>query len=83
MVDSHSPFVTLGQIASALNEPLHRVQHVVNTRSSIHPIGRAGIIRVYDPTVIEEVRRELDRIDARRCNAAGSRSTAGPAGAQS
>ncbi len=57
---------TAGVIARELNEPLHRVQHVLNSRHHIQPVGRAGRLRVYSSCAVAQVRHELNAIDARR-----------------
>ena len=56
---------TVGQIARELGEPEHRVKHIVNSRQ-IESLGRVGIIRLFDPGVVDQVRAELEAIDARR-----------------
>lgn len=55
-----------GVIARQLKVPLHRVQNVLDTRSHIRPLARAGIIRLYDRAAVAMVRHELNAIDARR-----------------
>jgi len=56
---------TPGVLAELLGVPLHRVQHVLRTRSQIRPTARAGRLRLYDLEALELVRNELKRIDAR------------------
>lgn len=56
---------TVGEIARRLNEPLHRVEHVLRTRN-IKPIGLAGNCRVYAEGDVERVADELRRIDEAR-----------------
>lgn len=58
--------VTAGRIAQRLGEPLHRVTHVLNTRSHIRPAARAGRLRLYRLDAIAQVRHELNAMDARR-----------------
>ena len=61
---------TPGVIASQLNVPLGRVLYVLRTRSHfIHPIGRAGILRLYNQAAVDAVRDEL-RLMAERQEAA-------------
>ena len=56
---------TVGQIARDLGEPEHRVKHIVNSRR-IESLGRVGIIRLYGPSAVAQVRDALLAIDARR-----------------
>lgn len=58
--------ITPGVIAKELNEPLHRVLHVLRTRQYIRPSARAGTLRLYDREAIAMVRHELNTIDATR-----------------
>ena len=58
--------ITPGKIASEINQPLHRVSHVLATRAHIAPCARAGTIRLYSRSAIAQVRHELNAIDARR-----------------
>ena len=57
---------TPGVVATELNEPLHRVQYVLQTRPDIRPSARAGRLRLYDREAIARIRHELRAIDARR-----------------
>lgn len=57
---------TTGVIAKMLGVPLHRVQHILSTRPNIQPAARAGILRLYDNTAIEQIAHELEVIDAIR-----------------
>jgi hypothetical protein len=54
-------------IAAALAVPLHRVLHILATRSHIRPTARAGTLRLYDRRAVAMVRHELNASDARRC----------------
>jgi hypothetical protein len=65
--------ITPGIIAAELGEPLHRVLHVLGTRSHIRPSARAGTLRLYDRSAVAMVRHELNAIDARRCRKEGWR----------
>ena len=56
--------ITPGAIAREFNQPIHRVLHVLATRPAIRPAARAGRIRLYDRDAVEQVRREIARIDA-------------------
>ena len=58
--------ITPGVIAKELNEPLHRVLHVLRTRQYIRPSARAGTLRLYDRHAVALVRHELNAMDARR-----------------
>jgi len=58
--------ITPGTIAREINQPIHRVLHILATRSAIRPAARAGRIRLYDRQAIEAVRREIARIDENR-----------------
>ena len=71
MVRDVSSLMTLGELARKLGEPMHRVQHVVRTRSYIRPVGRAGILRLFSFDALEQVRAELVQIDAKRLRSAG------------
>lgn len=62
---------TPGVIARELNEPLHRVLHILNTRSHIRPVARAGILRLYSSDAVAKVRHELKAIDARQAASGG------------
>jgi len=63
--------ITPGTIAREINQPIHRVLHILATRSAIRPAARAGRIRLYDRQAIEVVRREIARIDETRTGADG------------
>ena len=58
--------ITPGVIAAQVQAPMHRVLHVLATRSHIKPAARAGTLRLYDRASVATVRRELSAIDARR-----------------
>lgn len=57
---------TPGIIARKLGVPLHRVQHVLRTRTHIQPAARAGNLRLFDRRAVAMIRHELNAIDARR-----------------
>lgn len=60
MVNGTPQLRTPGVIAEELGVPLSRVLYVLRTRShAIRPIGRAGILRLYDRSAVEAVRNEL------------------------
>jgi hypothetical protein len=56
---------TPGVIAEEVQEPLSRVLYALR-KLGIRPIGRAGILRLYDATAVEAVRRALRQMDACR-----------------
>ncbi|MFH1919894.1 MAG: hypothetical protein ABIP48_08425 [Planctomycetota bacterium] len=58
--------LTPGRIAEALGVPLHRVQHILSTRSQICPSARAGTLRLFDKAAVAQIEHELNAIDARR-----------------
>ena len=66
MTASIDSLVTPGDIARILREPLHRVDYILNTRNSIRPMRRAGIVRLFGPDAIDDVRQEITAIDAKR-----------------
>jgi hypothetical protein len=65
MSDTVPRLATVGLIVERLNVPLHQVQHVLRTRPHIRPLARAGITRLYSHIAIEQVRIELEAIQAR------------------
>jgi hypothetical protein len=57
---------TAGVIAAELDAPLTRVLYILRTRKHlIRPIGRAGVLRLYDRQAVEMVRNELREMDRR------------------
>jgi hypothetical protein len=67
MAANDSPHLrTPGVVARELGVPLHRVLHVLRSRSHIQPAARAGRLRLYDREAVAAVRHELNAIDARR-----------------
>lgn len=58
---------TPGVIADELGVPLSRVLYVLQKRShDIKPIGRAGVLRLYDRAAVDTVRNELRAMDQRQ-----------------
>jgi hypothetical protein len=58
---------TPGVIAEELGVPLSRVLYVLQKRArDIKPIGRAGVLRLYDRTAVEIVADELRSMDEQR-----------------
>ncbi len=49
---------TPGVIAAEIGAPLSRVLYILRTRD-IRPIGRAGILRLYDAEAVQRVRKAL------------------------
>jgi hypothetical protein len=67
MAESTPQLRTAGVIAAELGEPLGRVLYVLRSRSHlIRPIGRAGILRLYDRAAVEAVREALGEKDQRQ-----------------
>ena len=58
--------ITVGVIAVELRQPLHRILHVLRTRSHIRPAAIAGTLRLFDREAVAMVRHELNAIDAKR-----------------
>jgi hypothetical protein len=59
--------LTIGAIASELNEPIHRIQYAIRTRG-IEAHAVAGHVRVFSPVAVErlaDILREIDRKAAR------------------
>ena len=56
---------TVGEIASRLGVPIHRVEYVVRSRD-IEPAGRAGNARVFSEAAVDRIRSECHLIDADR-----------------
>jgi hypothetical protein len=58
---------TPGVMAAELGAPLSRVLYVLRTRSHIiKPIGRAGVLRLYDRGAVEIVRKVLQEMHQSR-----------------
>ena len=53
------------QLASILGVSVHRVRHVLDTRSNIRPAVTVNTKRFYRPHVVAMIWRELNVIDAR------------------
>ena len=58
-------FVTTGEIATTLGRSVYQVRYAVDSRG-IRPVGRAGLVRVFDRSAVEAVRKALHEIDERR-----------------
>jgi hypothetical protein len=57
-------FFTASEIADLLNEPLPRVQYIIN-KKRIKPVRRIGIIRLFDKAQIDIVKAGLYGIQIR------------------
>jgi hypothetical protein len=63
---NHTPQLrTPGVIADELGAPLSRVLYILRHRN-IKPIGRAGVLRLYDHAAVETVRAVLREMDRRQ-----------------
>jgi hypothetical protein len=58
-------FLTVGEVAKKVNCPIWQVQYLLRARD-IKPIGRAGVLRLFAPGVVDRLRNELDAIQERR-----------------
>ncbi len=65
MSDDTPRLRTPGVIAAELAAPLSRVLYVLRTRG-VRPIGRAGVLRLYDREAVETVRVALHEMDQRQ-----------------
>jgi len=66
MTASIDSLVTPGDIGRILRTPYHRVMYILNTRLHIQPVRRAGMIRLFDASAVDEVRQVINAIDSRR-----------------
>lgn len=58
--------ITIGRIATECRVPVHRVRHILATRSHIQPAAYAGLVRLYRANAIAMVRHEIHAIEASR-----------------
>lgn len=56
---------TVGEIARRLNEPIHRIEYVIRSRS-IQPVSVAGNARVFAESDVQFIASEVRRMDADR-----------------
>lgn len=56
---------SVGDICRRLNEPLHRVKNILETRP-VHPVARLCNYRLFNAEALAKIRHELAAIDARR-----------------
>lgn len=66
MATANATFLTSGDIAQAVGRSVFQVRYVLDSRRDIRPVGRAGLVRLYSPDIIERVRAELGNIEAKR-----------------
>lgn len=58
------PYLTVGEVAAELGQPLHRVLYIIDSRR-IEPAARIGRIRAFTHEQVEVIKRELAGIDLR------------------
>ena len=58
-------FNSLGDVASQLEVPVHRVEYVIRTRR-IRPLIRAGGRKLYSDATVQRIASEIQRIDEER-----------------
>jgi len=63
MTTAPPSLMTTGQVAAAMDVPLHRVQYAIATRS-IAPAGRVAGIRVFGPAEVDAIRAALSETAA-------------------
>ena len=56
---------TVARIASHLGVDRHRIEYLIDARG-ITPIARAGIARIFTPTDVDLLAREIERINTER-----------------
>ena len=64
-VTTEQHFLTSGDIAKIVGESFARVRWLLRTRG-IEPVGRVGIVWIYDTTAVDQVRSALAATDQRR-----------------
>ena len=57
--------VTARTISRRIKEPLSRVQYALE-RCGVEPLGRAGIIRIFDESAVAECRECLGKLRPRK-----------------
>jgi hypothetical protein len=65
MADDIPKLRTPGVIAGEVGAPLSRVLYILR-KCNVRPIGRAGILRLYDRAAVETVREALREMDGRQ-----------------
>lgn len=68
MADMLKRFLSIGEIADMLDEPIHRIRYVVERRA-IPCEGRLGHARMFAPEAVRRIRHELAEIERRRAPA--------------
>ncbi|MCC6320316.1 MAG: hypothetical protein IT438_02640 [Phycisphaerales bacterium] len=65
MSESHgrAELLTVGVISRRLSLPVTRIEYIIESRN-IEPIGMAGNARVFDESVIAEIKKHAVRIAA-------------------
>jgi hypothetical protein len=56
--------LTVGAIAACLEQPIHRVQYLIQSRG-LRPVGRAGNLRVFDESALTALRQAAAEADLR------------------
>jgi hypothetical protein len=64
MIQSLPQLRTPGVIAAELDQPISRVLYVLR-KYCIKPIGRAGVLRLYDRSAVDAVRDAIRQMDRR------------------
>ncbi len=64
--DTPPKLVTIGVIAEEIGSTVERVRRVLYTRRHIRPAAYAGTVRLFQREAIQQVRQEIDAIDARK-----------------
>jgi hypothetical protein len=65
MADDIPQLRTAGVIAAELGEPLSRVLYVLR-KLNVQPIGRAGVLRLFDRVAVQKVRDALNEMGRRQ-----------------
>ena len=56
---------TIGAIARELNQPVHRIEYVINSRR-MQPAQRVGNLRVFTDSDVQFIAAEVRRIEAEK-----------------
>ena len=59
MRNEHPRLLTSGDIARKLDADLNRVRYLLAHRGHIRPVGRAGLVRLYDESAVNAISEEL------------------------
>ncbi|QDU30294.1 hypothetical protein ETAA8_54130 [Anatilimnocola aggregata] len=70
-VSSAPQLRTIGRMAAELGVSIYRINHIIATRSHIHPAARAGTLRLFDAETLSQVQYELNLQNARRHSRGG------------